>query len=592
MNFRRMPMEIAESLIRPVHDIPETSINLGWDMRKRKSKDGITVNAVAGAHVVFLGWTIDETLRKGLRGFAVRRTDPAEQETYWMKGAKTFQSVNPYPAPGEQFSSLYHPFQTFQWADYSAKPDRDYTYELVALYGDPANLQQKASVKVTVHTEAIEGASHTVLFNRGSPATQEYARRFQNKPPSEAGPGAYQWLSRGLVEGILAFIDRAKGPNFSLHGAFYEFQWPQVLDALAAAATQRKVKLNIVFDDIENDTGPWQKNGDAIKAAHLETACTPRRNGTLMHNKFLVLSKDDVPVALLFGSTNLTENGLFGHANCVHIVEGREPAETYLRYYQELTGDPETTKGSPYKPWNAETTPAPVKKLKAGKAAPVFSPRPDLKALEWYADLAGKAEGGLFMTFAFGMHDLFAGVFSRKDGTLRMALMEKEWNGRNKEAQIAKVRKLQALPNVVIAIGNRIPLTGFDQWLGELDRVTKEVNVHWVHTKFALIDPLSDDPIVITGSANFSKASTDTNDENMVVIRGNKTVADIYLGEYMRLYSHYAFREAVRIFLDRNPGKKPEDMKQGFLIEKGDWTRSYFDPADKSARMARRLYFA
>lgn len=60
----------------------------------------------------------------------------------------------------------------------------------------------------------------------------------------------------------------------------------------------------------------------------------------------------------------------------------------------------------------------------------------------------------------------------------------------------------------------------------------------------------------------------------------------------MRLYSHYAFREAVRIFLDRNPGKKPEDMKQGFLIEKGDWTRSYFDPADKSARMARRLYFA
>jgi len=60
----------------------------------------------------------------------------------------------------------------------------------------------------------------------------------------------------------------------------------------------------------------------------------------------------------------------------------------------------------------------------------------------------------------------------------------------------------------------------------------------------------------------------------------------------MRLYSHYAFREAVRIFLDRNPGKKPEDMKQGFLIEKGDWTRSYFDPTDKSARMARRLYFA
>lgn len=58
-----------------------------------------------------------------------------------------------------------------------------------------------------------------------------------------------------------------------------------------------------------------------------------------------------------------------------------------------------------------------------------------------------------------------------------------------------------------------------------------------------LVDPLSDDPIVITGSANFSKASTDSNDENMLLICGNTRVADIYLGEYMRLWNHYAFRE-------------------------------------------------
>ena len=40
-----------------------------------------------------------------------------------------------------------------------------------------------------------------------------------------------------------------------------------------------------------------------------------RSNGTLMHNKFLVLTRNDKPVAVLFGSTNLTLNGLFGHAN-------------------------------------------------------------------------------------------------------------------------------------------------------------------------------------------------------------------------------------------------------------------------------------
>jgi phosphatidylserine/phosphatidylglycerophosphate/cardiolipin synthase-like enzyme len=99
---------------------------------------------------------------------------------------------------------------------------------------------------------------------------------------------------------------------------------------------------------------------------------------------------------------------------------------------------------------------------------------------------------------------------------------------------------------------------------------------------------------VITGSANFSDASTKTNDENMLVIKKNKRVADIYLGEFMRLHSHYAFRQAVKIFLEQNPGKSPDDFAQRFLVEDKDedWTKSYFDRDDRQARMTRRLYFA
>jgi phosphatidylserine/phosphatidylglycerophosphate/cardiolipin synthase-like enzyme len=223
---------------------------------------------------------------------------------------------------------------------------------------------------------------------------------------------------------------------------------------------------------------------------------------------------------------------------------------------------------------------------------PVFSPRRNLDALDWYGELAGSAKSGLFMTFAFGMHEIFKGVYGRNDGVLKLGLMEKEWNGANKEKQIEAIRALQRLPDVVIAIGNRIPLNSFDQWLGEIDRVTDKVNVRWVHLKFMLIDPLSDEPIVVTGSANFSKPSTDTNDENMVVIKGNKRVADIYLGEYMRLYSHYAWREAVAIFLQRNPGKTAEQMKLGHLQDTGDWTADYFKQNDRTGRRLRRLYFA
>jgi len=559
-------------------------------MRVRTVAQGLTVNAIAGSYVVVLGLNINDADRAGLRGFAIQREDMTEDETFWMKGMKTFQTVEPNPAAGEQFSSLVHPLQTFQWADYSAKPGNTYVYKVVAMTGNPSALQQRASASVTVTTENIVD-DHTIHFNRGAAASQEYARRFQNKAPSQVGQAAYDWLSRGLVEGIVAFIERAKGAGFGLKGAFYEFQWPVVLTALHDAKT-RGASVEIVFDDIDNETGPHGDNEDAIKLAQLKAVCTPRSNGTLMHNKFLVLTEKNKPKALLFGSTNLTENGIYGHANCTHVVEDANLAAKYLEYFKKLKTDPVTTgKSNPYKQWTITNTPAPAQTFTNGMA-PVFSPRANLKALQWYGTLAGSAKDALFMTFAFGMNTVFKTVYGQQDQVLRVGLMEKEWNGKNKEAQIAAIRKIQALPNVVIAIGNRIPLNGFDRWLGEIDRITNPVNVHWIHLKFMLVDPLSNDPTVVTGSANFSDASTSTNDENMIVIKGNRRVADIYFGEYMRLYSHYSFREAVKIFLDNNPHAKPEDMKQGFLIEKGDWTAPYFDPKDKTGKRARRIYFA
>lgn len=66
-----------------------------------------------------------------------------------------------------------------------------------------------------------------------------------------------------------------------------------------------------------------------------------------------------------------------------------------------------------------------------------------------------------------------------------------------------------------------------------------------MHTEFMLVTPLGADPIVVIGSANFSKASVDTNDENMAVIRGDRELADACLVELMRSYTHHAFREAV-----------------------------------------------
>lgn len=55
-------------------------------MRVRTVAGGLTVNAVAGSYVVALGLNVDDSLRAGLRGFAIQREDKTEGETYWMKG--------------------------------------------------------------------------------------------------------------------------------------------------------------------------------------------------------------------------------------------------------------------------------------------------------------------------------------------------------------------------------------------------------------------------------------------------------------------------------------------------------------------------
>lgn len=93
-------------------------------MRVSGSNDGLRVLAIAGNHVVLLGWDMDEEQLRAQQvlGFGIRRQRHADGQVKWLEGMKTFASVEPYPAPGWPVSSFYHPFQTFQWADYGAEP--------------------------------------------------------------------------------------------------------------------------------------------------------------------------------------------------------------------------------------------------------------------------------------------------------------------------------------------------------------------------------------------------------------------------------------------------------------------------------------
>jgi phosphatidylserine/phosphatidylglycerophosphate/cardiolipin synthase-like enzyme len=551
-------------------------------MRNKLTENGLTVNAIAGTYVVLLGFNLAEAQRPGCLGFAIQREDRTEHELYWLSGTKTFKETDPGLGPGGQVSSRDHPFQTFQWADYSAKPEHNYTFTVIPLYGTPEKIKEGDGVSLSISTEKEFGDRHSVFFNRGAVASQEYARRFQNQPPSQVGDPAYRWLSRGLLEALVAFVSRANGAGYGLYGAIYEFQWPAALNAIKAAA-DTGAKVTILYDGIQGGSGPADHNVQAIQAAGIGDLCIPRTTGKIMHNKFFVLTKEDQPVAVWTGSTNLTENGIYGQSNLGHAVEDAGVAEAYLAYWNELKGNPDA---KTEKAWMATHNPAPPDPWDSDTEL-VFSPHSGLAVLDWYGHIAGSAQKALFMTFAFGMNKQLMDVYEHNDGILRFALMEKAGSGRGLAQARIDIGRIRMLPNVIVAIGNNITTNSFDRWLAERSGVVTQENVRWVHTKYMLVDPLGNHPIIVTGSANFSDASTDTNNENMLIIRNDQRVADIYLGEFMRLYSHYAFREAVAISRSEN---KDKTWQPNYLISDDSWQASYF--AQGSGRSLRRLYFA
>jgi hypothetical protein len=57
-----------------------------------------------------------------------------------------------------------------------------------------------------------------------------------------------------------------------------------------------------------------------------------------------------------------------------------------------------------------------------------------------------------------------------------------------------------------------------------------------------VIDPFSDNCVVVTGSHNLGFRASHNNDENLVIIRGHRGLAEAYACHVLDIYDHYAFR--------------------------------------------------
>ena len=539
------------------------------------------MQAIAGTNVVLFGIDVADDAVAGLAGFGIEVDDGSGHGFQPLRNLLLFEANDVGEHPDH--SSLLNPFQAFVWGHYTVDPDHDYRYRVTSLRGAPGALQAGDVVELAVRTESETSGGHAIFFNRGPSAAQAYAIKFDNQNPRAVGAPAWTWLSRGLEEGLLAFIGQATGPTFALRGSIYEFQYEPVLQALKAAS-DAGADVKIIYDCIPNSAGePVDKNHAAADSVGIrQTLMIERTKGVrISHNKYLVLLENGEPKAVWTGSTNVTEGGIFGHLNVGHAVRDPQVAASYLEHWTALSTDPD---GPTIKDANDQNLPSFDGKPPAGVTT-LFSPHHGLAVLNWYAKLMDGAENSVFLTAAFGVSKELRAIFEEHKTYLRYLLLEKE---------DGTIDTLSRDPDNVVAAGSFIGDGGWRQWQKEmLALIGLTEHVHFVHTKIMLIDPLGDDPIVITGSANFSDASTDANDENMLVIRGDKSVADVYLGEFMRTFTAYHFRGKVGVTggaMAPNPSAPAPDPPAKLYLDATDgWTKPYYTDGDPKQK--ERLLF-
>lgn len=532
------------------------------DMRTASADGGFRVQAIAGTHVVLLAFDSDEADLADVLGFGVERIDHTAGTRFWLTNNLRF------PEARHRWGTNYNPLQTFCWGDYQCEPGHSYTYVVHTMTGIPGEeLAARRTVSVRVRTE--QPAVHGVWFNRGVISSQSYSRTFDNQPPHLVPRrAAWKWLSRGLEEALIAFIGQATDPSWQLHGAFYEFEYPTILRALDVAASVG-ARLNLIVD------GESPENRDAVTAFGLDDHITTwREKAQIPHNKFLVLSHDGQPEQVWTGSTNITENGVFGQSNVGHVVRDPAIAAAYLDYWHQLKADPTPGVLNDWVEVNNRLPDA----WPAGTTV-VFSPRQSFTALDRYAAAFGGASHLVCATFPFTLDDRLGSQLVQPSGALRLLLFEDEGKALAAKAAVTD-------PLTTIVWGSHVPEGTLKSWLPELKNPLSN-NIEYVHTKYLLVDPLGDDPLVVAGSANFSEASTNRNDENMLVVRGDRGLADIYFTEFFRLFSHYRFRSAL--------GLQPEEPSPGPmsgveaavpLVSDPWWRKYYSDPGRAAQRKA------
>jgi hypothetical protein len=368
-------------------------------------------------------------------------------------------------------------------------------------------------------------------------------------------------------------------------------------------------------DESEIDDHPLEENKEAWGRLSTSARVALYRlppSAHIVHNKFLIyVDGSNKPQAVLTGSTNWTATGLCAQTNNTLVIDDPDVATRYLQYWQKLMADEQAHEkdskvfqGPPLRTFNGKVksftldsdapkndgttasnltsyfSPNTAKQRSTKKAG---EPKPiDMKDLSNRVSAAKHAV--LFLAFIPGTPSItdFAAAAQRanKDLFVRGCVTSPDAAGEfyyelsgTSPPQHQRATKGQPKPpKVPVKQDPRViaaaALTHADApqgWVAELLKAGFAIT----HDKIVVIDPFADDAVVVTGSHNLGYQASYNNDENLVMIEGNKKLAMAYATHVLDVYDHFAWRWALQ------QGEQSSDATLKTIPD--DWLNWYFD---------------
>jgi len=388
--------------------------------------------------------------------------------------------------------------------------------------------------------------------------------------------------------------------------ALYELEDEELEALLVRHAARVRIILANTGDDAQ---GAWDaRNARArarLKAAQVDVQDRMFNNDVhIGHNKFVVhLDAAGTPRAVFTGSTNWTSTGLAGQTNNALLIEDDAVARIYVDYWERLHADvlptPVPTLAAPM----TKNQPGPALRLANAAGSPSTSIAGGGQVRVWFSPNRPERTrpAGNKATTPPDLVDIYRLIRGAQRVVLFLAFYPSQ---RGVDSIIAEAVNLglrdpavlvtgavsspQAMPNYEAGSAAAQPAT-FDQGNVSIVRAARideksllgDLNVEpltafggigaIIHDKILVIDPHdAEHCAVVLGSHNLGFKASYSNDENLVIVQGQRELAQAYAVHVLDVFDHYRFR-AIENDLARQ-GKKGWS---GFLDTDDKWQDNY-----------------